>query len=213
MSSKLLTALNSVATFPPNSHPAGRQGKAVGRQQQRRLLVAAGNSWPACPPACPPARAPRPACPHSPWLLPTHSPMPRSYRACPAPTCAARGHRPAVYILWIRPHQVAEGALVWDLAHPVNHPHLVQRAHVWRQPAVHAKHAAVNHRLGGGRGVGGRRAAGSVQAGSCTHTHVCQRNSSSSTSRLGNLRCCLTAHRAAPAPASPLPCPCSSQNG
>ena len=34
-----------------------------------------------------------------------------------------------------------------DLAHAVNHAYLVQRAHVRRQPAVHAQHAAIDHCL------------------------------------------------------------------
>ncbi len=34
-----------------------------------------------------------------------------------------------------------------NLAHPINHAHLVQRAHVGRQTAVNTKHAAIDDRL------------------------------------------------------------------
>ena len=40
-------------------------------------------------------------------------------------TCAAEADCPCVDILWITPHQVAEGALMRDLADTLN------RAHLW----------------------------------------------------------------------------------
>ena len=40
------------------------------------------------------------------------------------PACPSGADSPGVDILRIAPHQVAEGALVRDLAHPLNGPHL-----------------------------------------------------------------------------------------
>ena len=40
-------------------------------------------------------------------------------------TCAAEADCPCVNILWITPHQIAEGALMRDLADTLN------RAHLW----------------------------------------------------------------------------------
>ena len=44
--------------------------------------------------------------------------------AAKQPPGAARRHRPGLDVLRVAPHQVAEGALVRDLAHPLYRPHL-----------------------------------------------------------------------------------------
>lgn len=50
--------------------------------------------------------------------------------AAKEPPGAARGHRPGFDVLRVAPHEVTEGALVRDLAHPLYRPHLraLQRA-------------------------------------------------------------------------------------
>ena len=40
------------------------------------------------------------------------------------PAGASRADRPRVNLLWVAPHQVAEGALMWDLTDPLDGPYL-----------------------------------------------------------------------------------------
>ena len=57
---------------------------------------------------------------------------------------------PGLDVVGVRPHQVAEAALVRDLLPPVDQPHLVDGAQLRREPAVHTQDAAVND---GGEGT------------------------------------------------------------
>mmetsp|Transcript_67384 Transcript_67384/g.140410 ORF Transcript_67384/g.140410 Transcript_67384/m.140410 type:complete len:256 (-) Transcript_67384:555-1322(-) len=70
----------------------------------------------------------------------------RRHSGAEEPPGPSRADGPILNVLGVRPHQIAEGALVGDLLLAVDEAHLVERDDVRRQPPVHAQHAPVNHR-------------------------------------------------------------------
>ena len=44
------------------------------------------------------------------------------------PSGSSGGDCPGLYVLWVAPHEVAEGPLVWNLAHSLYGPHLQAHA-------------------------------------------------------------------------------------
>ena len=58
---------------------------------------------------------------------------------------AARADSPTFDLLWVAPHEVAHGPLVWHLLLPIDRLDLVQRVYVGAQPAMHAKDLLVNY--------------------------------------------------------------------
>jgi len=63
------------------------------------------------------------------------------------PARAPRGDRPCVDVLRVGPDQVAKGALMRDLAHPLDGADLVQGAQVGGQAAVDAQNLGVDDGL------------------------------------------------------------------
>ena len=57
------------------------------------------------------------------------------------PASAAGADRPIFYVLRVRPHQVAKGALVRNLLLAINETHLVERNDVRGEATMHTQHA------------------------------------------------------------------------
>jgi hypothetical protein len=68
--------------------------------------------------------------------------------------CGIGPDGPGLDVIGIRPHEVAEAAFVRNLLPPINQPHLVDRAELWRESTVHTQDAAVHD---GGEGAPARR--------------------------------------------------------
>ena len=67
--------------------------------------------------------------------------------AAEKPACSPRADGEALDVLRVRPHEVAERALVRHLRHPLDGSDLVERPNVRREAAVHAQHLPVYQRL------------------------------------------------------------------
>ena len=52
---------------------------------------------------------------------------------------------PTTPIIWVRPEQVADWALVRSLLNPIELPNLVQSVDTWREAAMEAEDGVVDH--------------------------------------------------------------------
>ena len=60
------------------------------------------------------------------------------YSTSKKPSCTSWGHRPAFDIFWVGPHHVTKRPFMRDFDPPVDHPRLINRLDLRREPAMNA---------------------------------------------------------------------------